>query len=203
MLEKPPHSPIEAPVRAPSERTPSPKPDLMASLIVLFISAAINIFVFWISSQYLGKENFQRLPDWIIGTYRGVWSSVAVGGAGIGLAIVRAFTHRREPSPNYLFYIGVTSAAILLPVAVLIAIPFLAPQLRGHVMQVPSGASRIDGTGQPSAEFDLENSPNWAPVTYVSYILRGTYSVTANTVRGHLSDGRFTLAKEIPRNFPD
>ena len=88
MLEKPPHSPIEAPVRAPSERTPSPKPDLMASLIVLFISAAINIFVFGFSSQYLGKENFQRLPDWIIGTYRGVWSSVAVGGAGIGLAIV-------------------------------------------------------------------------------------------------------------------
>ena len=30
-------------------------------------------------------------------------------------------------------------------------------------MQVPSGASRIDGTEQPSAEFDLENSPNWAP----------------------------------------
>ena len=27
--------------------------------------------------------------------------------------------------------------------------------------------------------------------------------MTANTVRGHLSDGRFTLAKEIPRNFPD
>src|SRR5947207_169112 len=37
-----------------------PRPDLTASLIILLISAAITIFLFWISSQYLGQENFTR-----------------------------------------------------------------------------------------------------------------------------------------------
>jgi hypothetical protein len=178
-----------------------PKPDLTASLIILLISAAITIFVFWISSQYLGQENFTRLPDWIVGTYKGVWSSAVTGTAGIGLALVKAFTSRGRPQPHYLKYIGITTACLLVPIAVIVLIPAFVPQVQGRkLMQPPAGVARIDSKSTAHTDFDLEAQPQTVPVRYV---LKGSFAVANGKLTGHLASGRVNVAKELPKAFPD
>ena len=173
---------------------------MTSSLIVLLISAAITIFVFWISSQYLGQENFTKLPDWIVGTYKGIWSSVATGTAGIGLALVKAFTSRGQPQPNYLKYIGLTTICMLVPIGFMIAAPVIFPQLQGRKqLQPPSGVARINTRSSSLTEFDLENQPQTVPV---KYILRGSFTVEGRTVKGHLISGKITAAADLPKGFP-
>src|ERR1700704_6654091 len=90
------------------EKKSSP-PDLMSTLIILLISAAITIFMFWISTQFLGLETFERLPDFITGTYKGFWTSAVTGTAGVGLAIVKSLIDRGANQPNYLKQIAITT----------------------------------------------------------------------------------------------
>jgi hypothetical protein len=178
-----------------------PKPDLTDSLIILLISAAITIFIFWISSQYLGQENFQRLPEWIIGTYKGIWSSVATGAVGIGAALLKAFTNRGRRPPHYLKYIGTTTACLLFVVGAIVAAPAVFPQIQGRKrMQPPTGVARIAVNSTAAVDFDLEAQPQTVPLTYV---LKGTFSVASGILKGHLASGRVTVAKELPEGFPE
>ena len=75
-------------------------PDLISTALILLLSAAITIFFFWISSQFLGIDHFQKLPRFITGAFSGVWSAVVSGTAGIGLAIIRTVTYRNRPQPR-------------------------------------------------------------------------------------------------------
>jgi hypothetical protein len=178
------------------------KPDLTSSLIIILISAAITIFIFWISSQYLGQENFARLPDWIVGTYKGIWSSAITGTAGIGLALVKAFTSRGRPQPHYLKYIGITTACFLLPIAIIVVVPVFLPQIQQRKqMQPPPGVARIDAASSASVDFDLESQPQTVPVTYV---LKGSFKIeNGKTLKGHLASGKVKVAKELPKGFPE
>jgi hypothetical protein len=187
--------------RLDKELAVKPKPDLTDSFIILLISAAITIFLFWISSQYLGQENFARLPDWIVGTYKGIWSSVAAGGVGIGAALFKAFTNRGRPQPHYLLYIGATTGCLLIPIALIVALPAIFPQLQGRKqMQPPAGVARITLGATGSTDFDLEAEPQTVPVTY---ILRGSFTVDEGTLKGHLASGKVKVAEELPKSFPE
>jgi hypothetical protein len=178
-----------------------PKPDLTDSLIILLISAAITIFIFWISSQYLGQENFQRLPDWIVGTYKGIWSSVATGAVGIGAALLKAFTSKGRRPPHYLKYIGITTACLLVVIGAIVAVPAVFPQVQGRKqMQPPTGVARIVVNSTASTDFDLEAQPQPVPVTYV---LKGSFSVTSGTLKGRLASGKVSVAKQLPSGFPE
>ncbi len=122
-------------------------PDLTSSLVVLLVSTAIVIFIFWIASQFLQVPSFQKLPDFISGTYKGFWSTAVTGGAGIGLAIVRAFTHRNEPHPDYLNLILKVTAVLLAAVILIIFLPAMAPK-PGPVQQ-PAPTPGSSGGGLP------------------------------------------------------
>jgi hypothetical protein len=180
------------------ESTTQPKPDLTDSLIILLISAAITIFIFWISSQYLGQENFARLPDWIVGTYKGIWSSVVTGTVGIGAALLKAFTSRARPQPHYLKYIGITTGCLFVPIVIIVAAPAAFPQIRGRKqIQPPTGVARVNVNSAASTDFDLEAEPQ-NPVTYV---LKGSFIVENRTLKGHLASGKVTVAKDPPKSL--
>lgn len=189
-------------INIPNRESRKSAPDLVSSLVVILISAAITIFVFWISSQYLGQTNFSRLPDFITGVYKGLWSSVVTGATGIGLAIVRALTTRGSPQPNYLKLIGITTVCFLVPITILITAPPIAEYLTNRkTIEPPSGVVRITGPSQQKTQFDLE-MPTLPPPVYQRYVLRGTFAIENGIVKGHLDSGKFEVNKELPKQYP-
>ena len=65
------------PAPAPRPGRTDPTPDLTESFIILLISAAIVIFVFWIATQALGQDVFSNLSTWIVAAFSSIWTSVA------------------------------------------------------------------------------------------------------------------------------
>jgi hypothetical protein len=169
-----------------------PKPDLTEAFIILLISAAIVIFMFWIATQQLGQDTFSQLPPYISGAFKSIWTSVATGATGIGLALVKAFTRGNRPQPDYLKYIGMTTFCLLVPITVIIVASMHSG--RTQVKQPPNTTTIKPDTS--NTEFDIENPSIYGgPVTY---ILRGTFSVKDGTLTGHLNSGIVRVAAIVP-----
>lgn len=171
-------------------------PDLAETFIILLISAAISIFLLWVSAQSLGRETFSHLPDWIVGTYKGIWTSVGAGAAGVGLAIAKAFNSKSRSHPHYLKYIGVTTACILVPIALVAAVPYIFPQISGQQpLPTPAGVTLIKVNGQKT-DFDLENYVPGSPVTIN---LKGSFTAVDGILKGHLDSGKIkALITAVP-----
>jgi hypothetical protein len=89
-------------------------PGFLDSIIILLVSAALVIFLLWATSRTIGISAFENLPDWLQKSYNAIWTSVATGATGIGLAIVKVLTRKPEdPRPNYLLLIGITTVAMV------------------------------------------------------------------------------------------
>jgi len=138
-----------------SSENRTPKPDLTETLIILLISAAMTMFVFWISSQYLGRENFSRLPDWISGPYKLIWTSATTGVVGVGLAIVKAFRTKSKSHPDYLKYVGITTSCMLVPIFVIIGFGQLQ-NIGLASLPLPIGVTRIK-LDRRKTDFELGN----------------------------------------------
>jgi F0F1-type ATP synthase membrane subunit c/vacuolar-type H+-ATPase subunit K len=103
---------------------PPIRPDLIDACIVFFLAAAIDIFLLAMATQFINSPVFQTLPSFITDTYTAVWTSLGVAGAGIGSAIIKAFT--RDPNarrPNYVLYVLFTALALIV---VIVLLAFLA-----------------------------------------------------------------------------
>jgi len=103
-----------------TQRSGAPTPDLIDSLIVILVSSAVVIFLFWVASRSLNIDTFEVLPDFITKSFAGIWASAASGATGVGLAIYKGLTRSDQPRPNYLLWIGGTAAAFLLSVFLLL-----------------------------------------------------------------------------------
>jgi Na+/glutamate symporter len=88
---------MAAPAAPPKPQTTRP-PDLPEVFIILLISVGVVIFVFWISTQFLGASTFQNLPPWLMAVFKNVWAAVGTGATGIALALLKAFTTRDSHS---------------------------------------------------------------------------------------------------------
>jgi hypothetical protein len=153
----------------------SPKPDLTETLIVLLLSAAITMFVFWIASVRLGQENFPNVPQ----IFKSVWASLTAGGVGVVGAIAKAFNTPRRDHPNYLLYIGITTVLMLIPIAAII-------YHGDHTdPRLPSGAHLIITNGE-STRFQLEDAQ---PMQAVSVVLKGSYKTEGQRLEGSLTSG--------------
>lgn len=98
----------------------SSAPGFLDSIIILLVSAALIIFLLWATSRTLGVDAFEHLPSWLENSYHAIWTAIASGAAGIGLAIVQVLTRKAEnPRPNYLLYILGTTVLLLLLILVL------------------------------------------------------------------------------------
>jgi hypothetical protein len=91
------------------------------TLIIIFVSAAIVIFLLWAASRATGLEAFERLPSWLQDSYKAIWSSIAAGTAGVGLAVFKVLTRKEnDPRPNYLLLIGITTGCLLVAIFLLL-----------------------------------------------------------------------------------
>jgi Carboxypeptidase regulatory-like domain len=89
-------------------------PGFVDTLIIIFVSVALVIFLLWAASRTAGINAFEHLPDWLQNSYRAMWTSIAAGTAGIGLAVFKGLTRKQnEPRPNYLLLIGGTTSFLI------------------------------------------------------------------------------------------
>ncbi|HEY6250886.1 MAG TPA: hypothetical protein VI685_13075 [Candidatus Angelobacter sp.] len=122
-----------------SPASPSRLPTLgfLDSIIVLFVSAALVIFLLWATSRTIGINAFEILPSWLERSYNAIWTAVATGATGIGLAIIKGLNRKPESArSNYLLY-------ILLTTILMLTLIFLLPHLFSkHDGDDLSGAER-------------------------------------------------------------
>ena len=97
---------------------PSPRgqsPGLLDGLIILFASAAILLFLFWLATALNRNPVFTTLPTWVASAFSSVWGAITSTALGVVAALVRAFKYGPTPHPNYIAWIlGVVIALIVL-----------------------------------------------------------------------------------------
>ncbi|MGL3104625.1 hypothetical protein [Bradyrhizobium sp. BR 1432] len=101
-------------------RSGTARPDLVDAFIVLLIATALDIFVFSMATQFISSPAFQKLPSFIMDTYSAIWTSVASGVTGVGLALVKAINRKPgQHAPNYLLYILATAFGLIAAIVLL------------------------------------------------------------------------------------
>lgn len=167
-----------------------PKPDLPETFIIVLISTALTVFVFWISSRSIGENNFSQLPGWITGTYKGIFVSATTGVAGIGLAIVKAFRSGSKTHPDYFKYVGVTTSGVIALIAIIVLLGRFQSVAYGAL---PPGVTLIKANAR-NTKFQLDDAVPNSPLTIT---LMGSFSVEDGTLRGHLDSGKI-IANNAP-----
>ncbi len=87
-------------------------PTLVDALIILFVSASLVLFLFWLATRLGNFPVLETLPSYISDAFRSIWTSAATGTVGIGLAIYRALVNRDSPRPHYLLWILLTTLVL-------------------------------------------------------------------------------------------
>jgi hypothetical protein len=171
-----------------------PSLDLVDIFIVLLFAASIDIFIFTIGTQFINNSAFQTLPAFVTDAYSAIWASVASGGAGVGLVVVKALLQRRTKRPNYFLFVSLTAAVLLFGIlGIALASQYLNPR---PALMPPPGVALLDKTGPTNFEF------NSLPGAQASPRLMGTYRVEDRKVRGHLSRGSVTTTSLFQPMFP-
>jgi hypothetical protein len=111
----------------PAHVTRDPKPNLIDVIIALVIGCAMIVFIFWLATQFMRQETFQQVPDWLKGSFSGIFS-ILTGTAGVGAAVLHELTRPRNTSPDYLKLLGTCFAAIFSMILVVILIILLVPK---------------------------------------------------------------------------
>lgn len=180
-------------------RSSAARPDFVDTLIIIFVSAAAIIFIFWIASQTLNLENFVKVPDFIRDSFKAVWTSIATGATGIGLAVYKALTRSREkPLPNYLLLIGVTTGSILLLILLLILVMrSLGPHVR---ISPPPDTELLEVGAQAPVSHALDLRP--APGGLIYYEMKGRYTVEGRTIQGRVEQASLSISRDLRLAFP-
>jgi len=168
-------------------------PTLIDALIIIFISAALILFLFWLATVLGNFPVLQTLPDFVEGAFKSIWTSATSATAGIGLAIYRALTSKNRERPHYIGWILITSG-------VLVAIVYgLARWLGGQdfrTIELPSDIRMLSTDvklrrpiAYPAQPFYLISYPLFG----VRYSLEGTYSIDGDTISGKITQGQAEL----------
>jgi hypothetical protein len=95
-------------------------PGFLDSIIIILVSSALVLFLLWVTSRVRGIDAFEHLPGWLSESYHAIWTSIATGTAGIGLAIVKVLTRKpQDRRPNYLLLIGITTVVMVIFIFIL------------------------------------------------------------------------------------
>jgi hypothetical protein len=105
-----------------TEQTRSePKPNLIDVIIILVISSAIALFVFWLATRSMDRTTFEQLPEWLRGSFGAIFS-VITGSTGIGAAVLHELRRPPNTSPNYFKLIGWCMVALFAMILIIILI---------------------------------------------------------------------------------
>jgi tetratricopeptide (TPR) repeat protein len=112
-------------------------PDLIDVFIIILLAGAVDVFIFSMATQFINNPVFQNLPTFITDAYKAVWTSAVAGTAGIGAAIVKAFSRPSgSQTPNYLVYVLATAAGIFV---LIVGLAYISLQL---TPRTPGSSSR-------------------------------------------------------------
>lgn len=185
------------PVSDPDQQSQKPKahsgrPDFIDTLIIIFVSAAAIIFIFWISSQTLNLENFITVPEFIRDSFKAIWSSIAAGATGIGLAAYKAFTRTAsQPRPNYLLLIGATTLSILILIFVMLL--FLQSLGTRFHFSPPSDTDLLEVDSPTAISHALNLKADPLGNTY--YQMTGHYSIKGRAIEGTVEKAMVEIDK--------
>ena len=156
-------------------------PDLISTLIIVLISGAITIFIFLISTQFLGLETFAKVPDYLIGAYKGIW---AAGGTGIGLSIIKALSRQPATRVNHFKWIGITSGCFIILITIFVII-------LNHTSAEP-----FDVSSYRAFHWDMDDEDLHGTTVFISNYLTSNKIVgTLKTEEEGIDDkGPYTLA---------
>jgi AbiTii len=175
------------------------RPGFVDSLIILFVSAALVIFLFWIASQTLRLDTFLTIPSFIQNSFKAIWTSIAAGTAGVGLAVYKALTRSPgESSPNYLFLVGITTASMIVFIFLLLYVmSSVGPRAR---LSPPADTELIEIGSSSSVAHTLHIKGD--PTSPVFYEISGKYAVRGRTIQGSIEEGTVTINKDFTTQLP-
>lgn len=177
---------MSSPSPSPNQQRTKPTPDLIDVFLILLLSAAITLFVFWIASQSANNPVFAQLPPYIATAFSSIWASAATGTAGIGLVIIKALSNNTRPTPNYLLYILATTALIF--ISVLILGNIFNSKSDSTPIDPPYGATLIDTTDtSDTRDLDLVSHDN----VFQGLELKGTYNIKDGKISGKVTGGTY------------
>ncbi|HEV2211975.1 MAG TPA: hypothetical protein VGS99_01385, partial [Gammaproteobacteria bacterium] len=150
--------------------------DFLSTLAVILCSAAITIFLFWLSSRLVGLQILENLPSFITGAYSGIWTAAAAGTAGIGLGIVKALTSKDRPQPNYLKWILIVTGLFLAITIVLTGgLYAFSRYMDSKKSATPAQTSSTQAaTSQASDKTDTTKAPSVATSVHPAVAPQGT-----------------------------
>ncbi len=88
---------------------------LLDTVVVLFISSALVLFVLWLGATFADKSILDKLPDWLSKVSSSVWTWLTTGAAAAAALRqrLRLGAGSREKLPNYPLAIGATTVGMI------------------------------------------------------------------------------------------
>jgi hypothetical protein len=151
-------------------------------MIIILASCSLVIFVFTIGAKFLGRDTFDKLPDFLKDSYKALWSAGVVAGGALVGSVADALSRRESTKENFLFYIMGTTLAIMILIVGTIE---LTKTTEPPQFSVPVGAKAIDireNTSKPVDFFLQYRGFGGNPVRIL-----GSYEVKAGTLFGNVS----------------
>jgi uncharacterized membrane protein YidH (DUF202 family) len=172
---------------------------LVDSLIIILISAALVIFLLWVTSRTLGVNAFENLPPWLENAYKDIWTPIASGATGIGLAVFKMLTRKKEePRHNYLVLIGIATVIMLVLIFLL---PALFRRRGGYPQTEPIGkpTESQPRVPQPGASEAITYAISGIVTDTLSEPLEGVdiQSIDGRSKARSTTGGRYTIKGEM------
>ena len=137
------------------------KPDrqpltLLDTMIVILISCSILIFVFTIGAKFLGRDTFDKLPDFLKDSYSALWSAGVVAGGALVGAVVDTLSKRPSTKTSFIAYVMLVTFLIM---ALIVGTVELSKAIEGPQFSVPTGATEVKLTADTDGpvNFYLQN----------------------------------------------
>lgn len=164
--------------RVPAKRE---KLDLLDTVLILFVSCAVVMFLFWISARFLNRDNFERLPGFITDSYSALWSAGISGGVGIGGALAKYFFEKEKSSANFLSSVFMTVLLLISSVIGIVFLTIFSVPLRPPVIPPPFHAEVLDvSRPHPPRDFAIYTPNLGSPFRL---FMNGTISVQEDVIR--------------------
>src|SRR5579872_5240058 len=155
---------------------------LLDTVIIVLISCSIVIFVFTIGAKFLGRDTFDKLPDFLKDSYSALWSAGVVAGGALAGSVVDALSKRESTKASFFTYI---TAMTLIIMALIVGTVELSRAIEGPQFTAPPGATAIDlktATARP-VDFYLQDRLGGAPAR-----IRGSYQIKDGRLEAQVTE---------------
>jgi len=107
-----------------------PAPNVLETLFILSLSVTILLLLFWISAQLLGREQFEKLPEWLSTVADSLWGVLTAGGTSglLYLWLKQTMKSKQKEPPNYLLWILITTFSLVIGVFIIVKATPSPPQ---------------------------------------------------------------------------